>query len=291
MDVIFEKYKKYLMDMSDNMKNSNVIPKKLKKIFKNMSKKVNKMDDKTFLFLFDSHLQYLLDTMLSSDNETLNLFMDMISTMHKYKNNPNDDDDETSEVPFHEEVNEIGEFIIESFGIPSKMPKTKLEALKDNEELITNSPNITIPDYLKDIQWAMISPMKLTIASNGTMWMNQELWQYLIDIIYFEAFSMAPILYNKPDPPSEVTVNIGYNKDKLLISLDKGVSRCLKIKFNKKTDKNGNIYATTDDDISFKFAIETSFNVKGEYIIKPTTLFGVLEGTKTNSMDMNIEFV
>lgn len=164
--------------------------------------------------------------------------------------------------------------------------KKIVKIIEDDDYFITNDPNYIFPDNLKNIKWAICEPMELTIASNGSIWINNSLWIYLTDIMKAEIdkYPIHPIQKNKlKEDIDAITLNIGYDKNNLLLSINIGVNRAMKITFNKKIDGNGKEYATVSDDQCFDFSIETSFIPKGKYTIKRTSIYGLLYGEKINS--------
>lgn len=257
MDMSIETYKNFIEQHCKDMSHNPTIPKKIKKTLKAIKKQLNKLDPETFSFLINMNYHY----MLSSAMDDLN------SIMNELRNGTIDDD-----MMEDEEIVPNNGFI--------HRPKMKFRVIDDSEFSIGKNNGFVFPPELKNIQWAMKGPMELTIASNGTMWMNNELWKYLVEMVQVETFGNVPKIFQSSKPPSEIPVNIGYNKNYLLISLTSKLSRCMEVTFIENIDSYGEPYGTVDDNTCTKFQIETSFNIKGKYVFSPTNIFGLLYGKK-----------
>lgn len=252
MDINIETYKKFIKQNYNEIKYSSMIPKKIKKSLKSFKKQINKLDSETFTFLINLNYQYILSSIMADDNND--------SFLNYSKNKIFETDDEDS----------------------NYNSKIHFKIINDSDFEINKNGELIFPPELKNINWAMKGAMELTIASNGTMWMNNELWKYLNSMNQINGYKNIIKVFqqNQQKPPSEISVHIGYDKNHLLISLSKQLSRCMEITFNENFDSYGEPYGTVDDDVCLKFQIESSFNVKGKYRFKPTNVFGLLYGEK-----------
>ena len=273
MDMSMTTYKEFIQNAYNIIRYNDKIPKKVKKILKSLQKNINKIDDETFLYLLEINSQYILSTL---DSDSFNPFIDIIQTEINNIYNEVSEEDKI--------VEEEESYDSKSFKMMHPFRKIEMKII-DDKDLTLNNTDIIFPRELNNIKWAMRSPMELTITSDGSMWMNDELWNYLIEM---KKEASPPNIFMFSDDNYDIDIlelNIGYNKNNLLICFNKDPSRCMKIIFNKKFDKSGKIYATVDDDICTRFQIDTSFNVVGKYEFRPTNIYGLMCGKKVKSLN------
>lgn len=251
-------YQLFMEQFYSDILNSETIPKKTKQIMKKLMKGAKKLDETTFLQVAEMHSYYLSKCIeMGAENPFLGMIASALG-----------DDDENYNETY------------------KPQPKRQLKALTDKDFNFTYISDVEFPPYLRDIKHVLDAPMEITFASNGTVWMNDTLWKYLVSLLIYEACGDRPILAPRPSEPESITLELGYNKDNIILSFSNGPSRCLKLKFNKHMDDNNKPYATIDNEnICFRLGLETSFSLQGKYIVKPSNVYGLLIGEKIDSKD------
>lgn len=268
-DITIESYKEFIKQEYDRVNSNPRIRKKIKKAFKSFKKQVDKLDEDMFMFLLCTNYEYILS---STMNKPKSIFDNLENI--KFPNDKVADEDDNG---IDEDDSKMHNGLYENH---YNRPKMHLRIIDDSDFEINKNEDLIFPPELTDMHWAMKGPMELTIASNGTMWMNSELWKYLIEMIQIEMYGNMPKIFQPSETPSEISINIGYNKNHLLISLTKQLSRCMEVTFNENINSYNEPYGTADDNTCMKLQIETSFNIKGKYVFRPTNIFGLLYGEK-----------